>query len=155
MKQKSSFAAFFLISLISFSQAHAAESTKNYGGKIAQLILDAMKSSGIKSSCKDDVCKYIITDFYTGDEGDGCGGGTTSYETSYTNADKSKFDYRACTGEDSNRVPPNKAQKLVSIVGDLDYYLSSGWLSYVRISKIECSNYTATKNVSCQVVSEK
>ena len=154
VKQKLSFMTVLLIALFSFSQAQAAEQTsKNYGGKVGRLILDAMKSSGIKSACnKEGLCKSAITDFFTAEEGDGCGGGTTSFDTRYTNLDKSKYDYSACTGEDNNRVAPDKAKALVSILTDLDYSKSEGWASIIEISKIECSTDKRNTYVSCEVV---
>ena len=100
MKQKLSFVSVLLVSFIVFAKANAAEEpSRFFSGKVGRLILKAMKSSGIKSVCKEDTCTYSIKDFYTAQEGDGCGGGTTSYEASYTNADKSKFSYSACDGD--------------------------------------------------------
>ncbi len=153
MKQKLSFVTVLLITLFAFAHAQAAaEPTKNYGGKVGRLILDAMKSSGVKSTCnKDGLCKSVITDFYTAEEGDGCGGGTTSFDTRYTNVDKSKYDYRACTGEDSHRIAPDKAKALVSILTDLDYSKSEGWASIIEISKIECSTDQRNTYASCEV----
>lgn len=157
--KKNSMVSVLFATLLTLSQAQAAvssspEATKNYGGKVGLLIVNAMKSSGIKSACdKDGSCKYIITDFSAADETDGCGGGTTSYDTSYTNVDKSKFEYHECEGEDNRRMPPNRASELVSIITDLDYFKTSGWTSYVNLSKITCTTYKAYPNAGyCEVI---
>ena len=154
MKKNLSIASLLLVTLFTISQAQAAaEPSKNYSGKVGKLIVTAMISSGIKSACdKDGTCKYIITDFSAAEETDGCGGGTTSYDTSYTNVDKSKYDYHQCEGEDNPRMAPNRARELVSILADLDYFKTSGWTSYANISKISCTTYKQDSAGYCEVV---
>lgn len=161
MKQNLLFVATLLISLSAFSANRTEDVTKNLSGRIGKMILTAMKDAGVKpTNCKDNTCTYTITDFYAADETDGCGGGTTSYETSFKYADRSEYSFRYCEGsvdDGGDRfVKKNKAQELVNVLGELDYFETSGWTSAAALSKIECyADRRFDKTATCSLTEKK
>lgn len=163
MKQNLLFVAALFMSLSAFAANRpdtTTEVSKHLSGRVGLLVLNAMKASGIKAtSCKDNTCTYTITDFYAADETDGCGGGTTSYETSFKYADRSEYSYRYCEGsvdDGGDRFPKkNKAEELVNILQELDYFETSGWTSSASLTKIECyAERKFDKSATC-VLSQK
>lgn len=116
-------------------------------GKIATLLIQALVQAGVKPvKDKEGVKQYTITKFYSSDEGDGCGGGTTKYESSFIYANGAKHSYFACTGEldkDGNEIeiPYDKATPIANFFSDLDLEQVEGWNGFYTAEKVACSSW--------------
>ncbi len=102
----------------------------------------------------------MIQDFTSTDEGDGCGGGTTLYETSFTYADNTKYEYRYCEGEESDgrsrieKPVRNKAKELNTIFYEFGLDQTAGWRTSITLEKVECTVYKGN-NTRCTLTSYK
>ena len=80
MKSNILFVATILISAGTFA-AGTPDGSKvsNFSGRVGKMISTALKTADVKTACdKNGACKAYITDFYSAEETDGCGGGTSS-----------------------------------------------------------------------------
>jgi hypothetical protein len=144
---------FFGVSAFSASPQNASKNF-TYQGRVGKFVLAAMKSAGAEAKCGKDTCKYEISDFYSAEETDGCGGGTTSYETSFTYADKTSYNYKTCDGvedQSARRAQVNKGEELNKILAELDFFQTSGWVSSADIQKIECYTERNISNATCVI----
>jgi hypothetical protein len=149
------FAVSYFVAVSTFA-ASAQNASKNftYQGRVGKFVLAAMKSAGAEAKCGKASCKYEISDFYSAEETDGCGGGTTSYETSFTYANKTSYSYKTCDGvedQSARRALANKGDELNKILGELDFFQTSGWVSSVDIQKIECYTERNIRNATCVI----
>lgn len=154
MKKAVSFTAALLMSLSVFANSQMGEKKSfNYSGSIAKMMISALQSSGVKAECGQYTCKYKITDFYAAEETDGCGGGTTSHDTSFTYADSSKYAFKYCEGYDgrSYQDANNRAAALVTLIEELDFFTTSGWTSSASIEAIECQAEPNTPFAYCNL----
>ncbi|MES3037968.1 MAG: hypothetical protein V4736_08680 [Bdellovibrionota bacterium] len=126
-------------------------------GNIGSSLAEAMIKAGAKPvKCENKVCVYQITEFRNSDEGDGCGGGTSKYETNFTYSNGKKYQSVKCTGEDSDTQGdfqtsgPDKGQAIAKVLRDLDLSENEGWDDFVTADKIECEKYSRT-DASCQI----
>src|SRR5438128_1521006 len=101
MKKALFFAMALMVSATAFANEPASgKKSFNYSGRIGKMIISALKSADVKANCDQNSCKYVITDFYAAEETDGCGGGTTSYDTSFNYSDSRQFTFKYCEGYD-------------------------------------------------------
>lgn len=161
MKQKMFFVATLLISLSAFSASAPqadAKKTVTYSGRIGKMIIGALKAADVKANCDQNSCKYTITNFYSAEETDGCGGGTTSYDASFTYSDSRKFTFKYCEGYDGDdgrfQDKNNRANGLVTIFGELDYFTTAGWTSSASIEKVDCLTDRQITYSSCAVTAK-
>jgi len=140
MKSVLFFTAAILVAMTSSAAEQCApKSSSLLFGRVGKLVFNAVKSAGAKAKCDGRICSFVITDFVSYDETDGCGGGTTGYGTSFTYADGKKFDESYCTGEGSQGKSGSSAgDALNEIFGELGLSKTAGWVSSIRISKVEC-----------------
>jgi hypothetical protein len=148
---------FFAVTLImSFSALAGSQQPKNftYLGRVGKMVLTAMKAADVDAQCDKNGCKYAIADFYSAEETDGCGGGTTSYETSFVYADLTPYNYRTCDGvedQSARRAEMNKGEQLNKVLAELDFFKTSVWVSSADIQKIECFSDAKNSYATCVI----
>lgn len=157
MKKTVFFTAALLLSLSVFAASQGSEKkTFNYSGRIGKMIISALKAADVKAKCDQNSCKYTITDFYAAEETDGCGGGTTSYDTSFKYSDSREFTYKYCEGYDGRDFQDknNRAGALVTVIEELDFFTTAGWTSSASLEIIECQSDRQNRFASC-IITEK
>ena len=153
------FIATLLISASAFSSpGNSSDKIANFSGRVGKMISNALKAADVKPTCdKNGACKSFITDFYSAEETDGCGGGTTSFDASFKYADSTEYTYRYCEGSEDQsayRRQTNKAAELEKVLAELDYFQTRGWTSSASIKKIECSSDRQNSYSNCTVTEE-
>lgn len=154
MKKALSFAVALFLSLsVSATSQNNEKKSFNYSGSIAKMIIAAMEAAGVKAECDKYSCKYMVTDFYAAEETDGCGGGTTSHDTSFTYSDATKFSFKYCEGYDgrSFRDGNNRASALVTVIEELDFFTTSGWTSSASLDVIDCRAEAQSSYAACTI----
>lgn len=154
MKRALSITAVLLLTMaVSANPQNSEKKSFNYSGRIAKMIISAMETAGVKAECDQHTCKYKITDFYAAEETDGCGGGTTSHDTSFAFADSTQFAFKYCEGYDgrSFQDPSNRAAALVTLIEELDFFTTSGWTSSASLKVIDCSAEPSTPYAFCNL----
>lgn len=163
MKSILFFTSILLFSLSSLAQEDAMNQepvkkveTREFHGRVGQFIVDGLKAAGVKPVCTknpnqtEERCAYQITNFYSAEETDGCGGGTTSNAAAFVHADGTKYEYRDCDGEGFEQrrrnAKPQAAKvdvtkDLQQILGELDMPKTEGWTGYIDAELIKCSTY--------------
>lgn len=151
---------FMIVLFLSVNSFADFENRTIVTGRVGKMVLDAMKYAGVQpANCNEHgSCDYVITNFESADEGDGCGGGTTSYEAEFTYADKTKFTFHYCEGSRSDggenpaKAKTNKAKELTRIFNELGYDRTGGWRSSITLEKIECyASRVNAKDATCQL----
>lgn len=157
MKKTVFFTIGLIISLSAFASSPAGEKKSfNYSGRVGKMIISALKSADVKAVCDQNSCKYTILDFYAAEETDGCGGGTTSYDTSFTYADSRQFTFKYCEGYDGRDFQDknNRASALVTIIEELDFFTTAGWTSSASLEKIDCLTDRKISYASCTITNK-
>lgn len=154
MKKTVFIAASLLLSLAAFAgQPSDQKRSYTYSGRIGKMIIGALKAADVKANCDQNSCKYTITNFYAAEETDGCGGGTTSYDTSFTYPDSRQFTFKYCEGYDGRDYQDknNKAYGLVQIISELDFFTTAGWTSSASLDVIDCLTDKKISYASCEI----
>jgi len=154
MKNLTVVAAALMLSLSAYANPKPNEKkTFNYSGRVGKMIISALKSADVKAQCDQNSCKYTIKDFYAAEETDGCGGGTTSYDTAFKYADGSEFTFKYCEGYDGRDYQDrnNRASALVTIISELDFFTTQGWTSSASLEVIDCLTDRQASYASCTI----
>jgi hypothetical protein len=149
------FTATLFVSLSAFSSPQNGAKNFTYLGRVGKLVLSALKSADVEATCSKNGCKYAIADFYSAEETDGCGGGTTSYETSFIYSDLTAYNFKTCDGledQSARRALTNKGDALNKVLAELDFFKTSGWVSSADIQKIECYSDSRNNFSSCVII---
>ena len=115
------------------------------------MVVDAMKAADVVPTCQDKLCTYSVTNFSSSEETDGCGGGTTGFETSFVYSDNKTYSLRYCTSNDDDKTPENKGEKLATILSELGFFKTKDWISSIDVAKVECHVYGKNINTTCVI----
>ena len=117
---------------------------------MGQLILKALKQAGVKPTCDNRGCSFVITNFVSYNETDGCGGGATGFGTSFTYADGKKYGVESCTREGgvTSSSTKNIAEGLEEIFCELGLSRTAGWRASINLTEVNC--VTNSKKASAE-----